>query len=303
MTPSSWPPARVVDRWMDEQRRVVVAATNADYVDFCDNFAQSLLAVNVTNFILIALDPLAYETLTQHFNYADRTVAFYDDEALHITTSGEAVFGTEAFRRLTSTRPRFLRPFLVANYTVFYNDIDVVWRRNAWDVLPVLRPPQVGKKKRKKNNNDSEGTTTRPPATIVFGDGPGQLCTCLMYLTPNAIHLVDEWMDEIQRGTHATDQFAFIDVCQRRQVRFRGGQTDDILVVRFDPRFPTGKEYDWTGATATAVTSAVSTPIAATTNPAVIVHNNWIKGKQAKLERFQTAGLWHPSTPLAFLPL
>jgi hypothetical protein len=51
------------------------------------------------------------------------------------------------------------------------------------------------------------------------------------------------------------------------------------------------------------VTSAVSTPIAATTNPAVIVHNNWIKGKQAKLERFQTAGLWHPSTPLAFLPL
>jgi Nucleotide-diphospho-sugar transferase len=282
-----WPPAHIVDAWMDDQRRVVVAATNAEYVDFCDNFAQSLLAVNVSNFVLIALDALAYERLTtqQSRLYADRTIAFYD-EARH--TPGEAVFGNEAFKELTSTRPRFLRPFLEANYTVFYNDIDTVWRRNAWDALPVAGLSQEPHQHKLVGYKKVGGTTTRPPATIVFGDGPGQLCTCLMYLTPRAIDLVDEWMAEIQHGSHETDQFAFIDVCKRRQVRFRGGQTDDILVLRFDPRFPTGKEYNWTAAATTNAT--------ATTDTAVIVHNNWIKGKQAKLARFQTAGLWHPST-------
>jgi hypothetical protein len=101
-------------------------------------------------------------------------------------------------------------------------------------------------------------------------------------------------MAEIEEGSHETDQFAFIDVCKRRQVRFRGGQTDDILVVRYDPRFPTGKEYNWTATTTTATNMANTTTTG--TDTAVIVHNNWIKGKQAKLARFQTAGLWHPST-------
>jgi Nucleotide-diphospho-sugar transferase len=263
-----WPPPHIVDAWMDNQRRVVVAATNAEYVDFMDNFAQSLLSLKITNFILIALDPLAYHRLTNERSYGDRTIPFYD-ELRH--TTEEAVFGNPAFRQLTSTRPRFLRPFLQANYTVFYNDIDVVWRQNAWDALTPVVTASAG------NNNN------KPISTIVFGDGPSQLCTCLMYLTPNAIDLVDEWMAEIQNGSHETDQFAFIDVCKRRNVRFRGGQTDQILVIRFDPRFPTGKEYNWT------------IPKDATTDPAVIVHNNWIKGKQAKLERFQSAGLWHPS--------
>lgn len=255
-----WPPSNMVDLWMDDQRRVVVAASNAEYVDFCDNFAQSLLSLSVTNFVLIALDEIAYERLRE--KYKTRTIAYFDPTH---HTAGEAVFRSQAFRDLTSTRPRFLRPFLEANYTVFYNDIDAVWRQNAWKALPVS---DTGKGK---------------PSTIVFGDGPGQLCTCLMYLTPEAIGLVNEWIDEIEKGSHDTDQFAFIDVCKRRKVRFRGGQTDQIVVVRFDPRFPTGKEYDWFGSSKQE-------------DGAVIVHNNWITGKQHKLHRFQQAGLWHPSS-------
>lgn len=55
-----WPP-KVFFQWTNATR-YVTTITNYDYVDFADNFAQSLIRQNVLNFFIIPTDERAYGT-------------------------------------------------------------------------------------------------------------------------------------------------------------------------------------------------------------------------------------------------
>jgi hypothetical protein len=49
-----------------DSRRMVVAMVNYDYIDFADNFAQSLLQQNVSNFCLVPMDDPTYGTNSKY---------------------------------------------------------------------------------------------------------------------------------------------------------------------------------------------------------------------------------------------
>jgi hypothetical protein len=111
-----WPPTEMMEALLAEATqlssssstrtpqgipRLIVCASNADYVDFVDNFVNSLLALNVTNFVVVPLDRKSHDILKQA--YPKHTLPMLPGLEDH--PDGTASFGDEAFKMITSTRP------------------------------------------------------------------------------------------------------------------------------------------------------------------------------------------------------
>ena len=275
-TTSSWPPLPMLQNLFNGSRegaddnqpkRLVVVATNAAYVYFADNFASSLLRLNVTNFVLVPLDAKAFSLLQPA--YPMRTLPPPPAAADSLVVQKAAVYGTTAFQALTSSRPTFLRYFIEKNITVFYNDIDIVWKRNAWSELDQL---------------DHAGTKVK-----IWEDGDTELCSCLLYLPPTdfTLKFLLEWEHEIRSHGHNNDQPALgaaavtlgIDRLWRSKE-----DSHEVQIVSHSDEFPTGRDYFQLGSNRSR---------------AVIIHNNWILGQNDKRERFQKYGLWNLSGRLS----
>ena len=210
-------------------------------------------------------------------------------------------FNSRGFRELTSTRPVFLRAFLEAGYSVLYSDIDTVWQRNLWEYVD---EPSTSR----SHNND----TTATDKAVVWKDGPSDLCTCLMYLpAPPANHesssgstaltLLDHWIAAIRTGTYANDQPAFNAIWKGPT-----GLGTPVRVMPNSDAFPTGAMF-FDGVNANDLADLDKNKNHANNeaavlerrrNKAVVIHNNFIKGRKNKLARFRTYDLWHPSGKL-----
>jgi hypothetical protein len=278
---SSWPPSEMIDALLKEATlpssihtkqgntpRLIVCASNADYTDFADNFANSLLALNVTNFVFVPLDTKAYDILREA--YPQHTVPPMPGLDEH--PNGPTKYGDAAFKQLTSTRPTLLLPFLLKGYAIFYNDIDMVWQHNAWDIIDM----------REEDNNDVVERT-------FWQDHFPMICSCLLYLHPTAdsILLLKEWEKEMeseeQKSKGKSDQDALDVVANNLQYpQEEGGTVGTTRVYKNDAQFPSGIQYNWYARTAA-------------NDQAVIVHNNYIIGKDNKKARFLDVGLWKPS--------
>jgi Nucleotide-diphospho-sugar transferase len=274
----------------NQQRRLILIAVNSGYVDFADNLAHSLEVLHVFNFVLIPLDQRAFAALRRA--YPDHTVPVMPAFGMVVDTGGgtaaavgnvpseRADFGSAAFKHITSTRPALIQAFLQKNYTVLYSDSDMVWRQNAWQVMDDMRT--------RFDTGNAETTTT----SMVWHDtGEEELCTCLLYLTPTApiLTLVQLWQYEVASGKHADDQRAFNQMARRLNFPYDGKHASaeyGLRVFPQDERFPSANAIDWTSPNSTN-TSA--------NQKAAVIHNNCIVGKAAKLQRFQTSGLWRPS--------
>jgi hypothetical protein len=77
-----------------------------------------------------------------------------------------------------------------------------------------------------------------------------------------------------------------------------------IKILDNNEYFPTGAMHDWSIPTNhhhhdihDKIPQNAKKHCNPITNPkhAIIVHNNWIEGKDAKIQRFTLAHLWHPS--------
>jgi rhamnogalacturonan II specific xylosyltransferase len=280
----NWPPTEMLDLVLAEATvsssiqskqgipRLVVAASNSDYADFADNFANSLLALNVTNFVLVPLDMEAHTIL--HQAYPKHTLPTMPGLGNH--PAGKADFGTDAFKLVTASRPIFLQAFLNKGYAVLYNDIDMVWQHNAWDVIDA----------RDVDNGENDGSFE----TMIWNDGmENYLCTCMFYLkpTPYSISMLTQWANEIATNRYGEDQSAFGPVAKR--LHFPSvGAINKTNVFDNDEQFPAARFFVW----------EKNHP---GNEKAVIIHNNWIVGKQAKKIRFEKAGLWKPSGKLQLI--
>jgi hypothetical protein len=275
---TNWPPTEMLDLLLAEATvsssiqskdgtpRFVVAAVNADYAEFADNFVNSLVALDITNFVLVPLDMDAYAIL--HRAYPKHTLPTMPGLGNH--PAGKADFGSEAFKLITASRPIFLRAFPKNGYAVLYNDVDIVWQHNAWDVIDA----------RDADNGENGGSFE----TMIWNDGmEGNICTCMFYLkpTPNSISMLTVWADEIGTNNYGEDQAAFRMVASRLQLQSLGA-INKTIVFNNDEEFPAALSYVW----------EKNVP---DNEKAVIIHNNWIVGKDGKKERFERAGLWKPS--------
>jgi len=211
-------------------------------------------------------------------------------------------FNSRGFRELTSTRPVFLRAFLEAGYSVLYSDIDTVWQRNLWEY--------VDEEEERQTRSRSNDTATATKA-VVWKDGPSHLCTCLMYLPAppasnhdssrgTALTLLDHWIAAIRTGTFANDQPAFNAVWKSAT-----GLGTPVRVVPNSDAFPTGAMFfdgvnadDLADLDKNKNSNANNEASETRRNKAVVIHNNFIKGRRNKLARFRAYDLWHPSGKL-----
>ena len=205
-------------------------------------------------------------------------------------------YGSIEFQRLTATRPLFLKRILEQGYTVFYNDIDMVWRQNAWPVLDRLLANEES-----PNHND---TTME---SILWHDGPREFCSCLLYLPPNALahDILQAWQDEISTQQYNNDQPALNKALQKRKyvsLITLQAKHERIRVVPNAGQFPHGKLYFHNATTMhrhhKKQQNHQQQQQQQQDDDVVIVHNNWIRGKRAKRRRWEDAGLWNPSGKL-----
>jgi hypothetical protein len=277
---TSWPPTHVLDNIADNNKRLVVVGANYGYSDFADNFAASLTRLGVTNFVFVPFDGEAHRVLgtawPEHSlplppGFSGDPAQGYFLQRLRGAISQRlgwdahnlysATFGTRQFKKMAVARSLFLKPFLDAGYTVFYNDIDMVWQQNAWNVLDGFRNK----------------------TTVLWYDGSAGLCSCLMYFAPGASSsdLLRAWERELeaQDPRKNVNQPALNEAVKRTGML----QRPDVAAVPNSELWPNGRMYFRDDVNAT------------TRARAVIVHNNFIRGKSKKLERFVKHGLWHPS--------
>ena len=126
-------------------------------------------------------------------------------------------YKSEGFQVLTSIRPTFLLHFLEAGYSVFYNDADMVWKRDALRIL----------------NGLDQGQTFLVP-------GVGGACTSTIYMSPTSanIRFCKAWQREMATGKHGNDQFGFNAVLKTQP------EGKNLRVVWGDGRqFPTADTY------------------------------------------------------------
>ena len=175
--------------------------------------------------------------------------------------SGPHRYGTSGFVDLVANRPMYVKRALDEFDNVIYSDIDTVW-------LADPRPFFTG-------NADVWGQ-------LDSGDA-FEYIVCSGFLafrgTPGARRLVNEWSREFLEGE--MDQPPL-----NRAIKLLQMQKDDSKSVRFVPlprtRFPSGDMFFRTHAfLGLDVVFDV-----------VIVHNNWINGKDNKIRRFKEVGLW-----------
>jgi len=262
----SWPPASILETTADDKKRIVVAGVTCGYLDFADNFVQSLERNGVTNYLLVPLDEKSLQVLGMA--YPDHTLPMMPGIA---SAPSEASFWAKKdFKTITATRPEFLISFLTKGYTVMYNDIDRVWLQNVWTEFDRMNFTLI-------LVDDVPGLTNKTESN--------NYSTSLMYLEPTDrnIQLLREWRNAILEDSEdrlAGDQGYFNDIFRHQKNLKKFAPHDWTKAYTGD--FPTGNDYFWDYNNYSQHDHNIQ-----------VVHANYLVGKQNKRKRLLEMGHWN----------
>jgi hypothetical protein len=257
-------PFQLSEDLSDSKNRLVVLIVSCPYMDFVDNLVESLKTLALTNYVVVPLDPLAENYAVQLLS--KKHVVSVPPFVPTFNAQKAAKFNTRPFQKITSVRPKILHAFLLQGYTVFYNDVDVVWRHNILDMLD--------------DHTDSDMIAMVDSHAV----DEAYICSCYLYLRPTDTmkDFLQHWQALIDFDTkkkYKNDQEAIYDAYQAY-----GDKLSAKLYLSDNPFFPSGAVYDvWT-----------SEP----KSKAWLIHNNFIKGHDFKINRFLKWDLWKPSGQL-----
>lgn len=272
----SWPPASLLEQVADDEKRIVVAGVTCGYLDFADNFVQSLIRSNVTNYLLVPLDHKSHDILKDV--YPNHTTPMMPDIA---AAPSEASFWSKKdFKTITATRPEFLTSLLTKGYTVMYNDIDRVWLQNVWKEMERMKQKQ-------SNNNVTMILVDDVPHGISNKKESNNYSTSLMYLEPTEqnIALLRDWRNVILQDSSdrmAGDQGYFNDVFAKHKKTKRIASSEWTKAYTGD--FPTGNDYFWNFKNYSSHKHNIQ-----------VVHANYLVGKKKKRKRMLEMGHWQLS--------
>lgn len=263
-----------------KEKWIVLLAVNTGYYDFFLNWMSFYQKLNVSLPVhVIAEDDHVYQKIEQ-LRLANVQV---ERSALDNNSTDAFQFGTEEYRKLVYGRPTHIKRKLEQGHSVFYNDIDTVWRRN-----PLLFILQAQNKLRHPLDlyvqYEFRGYLRewrRDPAEADY-------CTGIMAIRSNpiTIQFISDWEDRLtQNPKHRTDQSTFNyvigeDTYNRNNNHNRNNLNHAPLPLS---EFPNGKLFfnlwklrPWRR------------------RHAVIVHANYMSGHDLKKERLGQHNLWDP---------
>ncbi|CEL97126.1 unnamed protein product [Vitrella brassicaformis CCMP3155] len=153
---------------------IVMTTVNNGMVDFAINWAKSLQRQGASSFLIVCLDDGCFDLLSQSL---PNNVVRAPKEVR--VSAAATIFNTESFGALVMTRPFFVREILQRGYTVLYNDVDMVWLRNALEYMPSRR------------------------FDVALQIDVVNFCSCLMLFRPTegALSLLNQWEQLMHRET------------------------------------------------------------------------------------------------------
>jgi len=239
-------------------RWTLLLTVNNDYMDLFINFMhwfQKLkLDIAVT---VIAEDVTALKSLRK-LKLPENVVVRASDLIVQSAPSG--AWNTPNYNKLVSKRPHYIVNMLKSGTRVLYADIDSVWLSSPlsyWDEQADIMYG-IDHKNNDHKNNDNKNN-----------DNGINYCSGFMFITPNkrTINFFEEWQSRQANGTER-NQHIFNEL-----LRVHTEMRQKVLP---ENAFPAGHMYF----------------NSKRTKGAVVVHNNYIIGHDAKVARFKAHHFW-----------
>jgi rhamnogalacturonan II specific xylosyltransferase len=233
---------------------VLLTQVSCNFTDMFENWFVSVGRVGLEDHVsVIAEDQIAYDWITRKFPTVHVVLTSFETKILDTKCS----YDENVYKAVVVRRGNYIAKYLHHGVSVLYSDVDVVVQHDPMSYF-----------------NDA--------ACDIFAqmDGVNYACTGFMYFraSPVTARLCSEWTASLLRNW-AWNQPRFnellhknpIKLCPLDQTLFPSGATFFGEEANGPPR---------PGLTATQRRSAI------------VVHNNFIGGHDAKVTRFKEHGLW-----------
>ena len=269
--------------------RIIVTMATGGYAAFARSWARGLDLVNVSQYLVAALDEVALAALAPLGVHIVPVYDAMDDDAPG--RDQPAAYGSGAFRALTQVKPALVLALLEANLTVLYADADVAFLRDPWPHLTSYENCAVALQPNRHDENDVLGAIVeldrRPgnprPGKRYYGDVG---CSGLAYFPSGraARRLAAFWEAAASAESCGGDQAAL------ESALARAAYADEDVDARALPLalFPNGMALRTLhGAPAPEAGTPFGVP------PGVVAfHANYVVGASQKRAWLESLGLW-----------
>jgi rhamnogalacturonan II specific xylosyltransferase len=241
---------------------VIATSVNAGYIDFAMNWICSISKLNITHFFFIATDEESYTYLHSR-NYS---VFLVKPTKIGEGNTEAVKYGTVQYQELILQRTKLVNKVLQLGFNILLCDIDAVWLENPMPYLSKAYDVQAQQ------------------------EADGRLCGGFMFLQAT------EGVKKLWQAV-TTAHEEIVSSAEKRHKLRNVDESEQALLLKLLPKsglkvakldsdkFPNGLKYFGSQLTFHSQMNLK------TTKP-IVVHNNYIIGKNKKLLRFKHFHLW-----------
>ncbi|XP_033624960.1 UDP-D-xylose:L-fucose alpha-1,3-D-xylosyltransferase 3-like isoform X2 [Asterias rubens] len=241
--------------WQDavsDPRPVVLATTNKAFLDFTENWLESIKRVGTKPRILV----VAEDEETQRFLYGRPDVHVVISEGFKIPAH-KLEWDSPIYNAMVNKRPAYIYQLLEKGHHVLFSDVDTVWLKEPFQFLD--------------GEFDIAVEEDQHKPYIAY-------CAGFVYFrcTEKTKEFVKEWLRRLHESqTSISDQVIMNKMLIEEKLP---GLRKKVMSSQI---FPNGKLY-----------FANSQFYENHHEKAAVVHNNWVQSKEVKLQRFKANNLW-----------
>lgn len=258
----------------DEYKTIVLAVAGYSYKDMLMSWVCRLHVLNVSNFVVCALDDETYD-----FSILQGLPVFRDKLAPRNISYDDCHFGTNCFQRVTKVKSRVVLEILKLGYNLLMSDVDVYWFKNPLPLLSTFGPAVFLAQSDEYKITGPINLPRRLNSGFYYAHSDNSTIAALKKVVKHA------------SLSNLSEQPSFYDtLCGLNGSNRLGNdmchEPETNLTVRFLDRnlFPNGAYQDlWDSNNVSSTCMKKG---------CFILHNNWISGRQKKLQRQVSSGLW-----------
>ncbi|GJT47501.1 beta-arabinofuranosyltransferase RAY1 isoform X1 [Tanacetum coccineum] len=251
----------------DQNKTVVLAVAGYSYKDMLMSWVCRLHLLHVSNFVVCALDDEIYD-----FCVLQGLPVFRDRLAPSNISYDDCHFGTNCFQRVTKVKSRIVLQILKLGYNLLMSDVDVYWFKNPLPLLNTFGPTVFVAQSDEYKITGPINMPRRLNSGFYYARSDNSTIAALEKVVKHA------------STSNLSEQPSFYDTLCGLNGSYRVGddmclEPETNLTVRFLDRnlFPNGAYRDlWDSSNVSSTCMDMG---------CFVLHNNWISGRQKKLER------------------
>ncbi|KAL6186461.1 hypothetical protein ACLB2K_042581 [Fragaria x ananassa] len=258
----------------DKNKTIVLAAAGYSYKDMLMSWVCRMRHLQITNFIICALDQEIYE-----FSVLMGLPVFRDPVAPSEISFNDCHFGTKCFQKVTKVKSRMVLKILKMGYSVLLSDVDVYWFENPLALLSSFGPAVLAAQSDEFNKTGPINLPRRLNSGFYFARSDSATIAAMKKVVAHAA------------SSGLSEQPSFYDTLCGEGGSYRVGnnrclEPETNLTVHFLDRdlFPNGAYL--------GLWQRKNVRAACVKQGCLVLHKNWISGRLKKLERQVLSGLW-----------